>query len=92
MLGESLHAKAAKQLVGLYLALALFVSLRYLLEASGLGLRALRAYYITAVLVAVLALAQYGVALWDLNSVVANFPVHNSTMGATRSLVTGNNA
>lgn len=88
--GESTHHKAVKQIVGLYFSVTVFFSLRYVMEATGAGLKALRAYYVTTFVVAGLSLVQYGVAQWDLQSPFANFSVYNSTLGETRALVVGN--
>ena len=87
--GESLQAKATKQVLGLWFAVGLFLALRYLMETFGLGSRLLRVHFWTTVGVAVLALVQFGIALWDFSSVFAALPVHNSTLGETRQLVTG---
>jgi hypothetical protein len=87
--GESLQAKATKQLIGLWFAVGLFLGLRYLMETFRLGTTVLRVHFWTAVVVAVLALVQYGIALWDFGSGFAALPVRNSTLGETRQLVTG---
>ena len=89
ILGESLQTKAIKQLIGLWFAFGLVLGLRYLLESFQMGSHLLRAHFWTTVAVAVLALLQYLVAVGDLRSVLAVFPVHNSTLGETRMLETG---
>ena len=86
---ESLHRKAVKQLVGLYFAFGLFVALRYLADTFRLGPFLARIHLRTAVILAVLAILQFFVALWDINSSLANFPIHNSTLGEMRRLGTG---
>jgi hypothetical protein len=86
MFGESAHLKSIKQLVGLFFALALFFGLHCVLRWYGLAWHALRSHYWTTVAIALLALAQYAVALADLTSPFANFAVHNSTIGVTRPL------
>lgn len=87
--GESIRAKATKQLIGLWFAFGLFLALRYLLDTFRLGSHVLRAHFWTTVAIAGLALLQYGVALWDLSSPLAAFPVYNSTLGETRVLDSG---
>jgi O-antigen ligase/polysaccharide polymerase Wzy-like membrane protein len=86
ILGESSHAKSIKQLIGLGFGAAVFISLYSLMRWYDLGLTMLRVHYWTTVVVAVLALLQYGVAVLDLASPMANFPVNNSTLGAARPL------
>ena len=87
--GESFHRKALKQLVGLYFAGLFFVSLRYLTETFRLAPLLARTHFWTTAVIALLAILQFFAALWDINSVLANFPVHNSTLGETRRLGTG---
>ena len=84
LLGESTHSKSIKQLIGLGFGLALFLALNCLLSWYGLGLWVLRTHYWTTALFALLALAQYGVAVFDIRSPLANFPVQNSTLGGLR--------
>ncbi len=84
--GESSHAKSIKQLVGLGFGVAVFTSLYCLMRWYGLGLSVLRMHFWTTTAVAVLALIQFGVAVFDINSPLANLPVSNSTLGAARPL------
>lgn len=84
LLGESTHSKSIRQLIGLGFGLALFLALHCLLSWYGLGLSLLRTHYWTTAVFAFLALAQYGVAVFDIRSPLANFPVQNSTLGGLR--------
>jgi len=86
MLGESAHSKSIKQLIGLGFGVTLFLALCCLLSWYGLALSALRTHYWTTVVFAILTLVQYGVALLDVKSPLANFPVQNSTVGGYRPL------
>jgi O-antigen ligase len=86
LLSESSHTKSIKQWIGLGFGSAVFMALYSLLHWYGLGRSMLRTHYWTTVVFAVLALAQYAVALFDLKSPLANFPVQNSTLGAARQL------
>lgn len=86
MRGESAHAKSIKQLVGLGFGLSVFAGLRSLMQWYGLAPRALRVHLWTTAAVATLALIQFGIASWNVDHVLANWPVHNSTLGATRPL------
>lgn len=86
MIGETAHAKSVKQFIGLGFGTAVFTALYFLLRWYGLGLTALRTHYWTTAVFAVLVLAQYAVALVDIDSPLANLPVHNSTLGVTRPL------
>ena len=86
VMGESAHAKSIKQLVGLGFGVSVFMALYCLLRWYRLGLTALRTHYWTTAVFAVLSLVQYAVALIDISSPLANFPVHNSTLGGLRAL------
>jgi hypothetical protein len=86
IMGESAHEKSIKQLIGLVFGLVVFTSLRCVMYWHGLAPVALRAHFWTTAAVAVLALLQYGVASWDLEHALANWPVLNSTFGGTRPL------
>lgn len=86
LLGESSHSKSIKQLIGLGFASTLFLALCCLLSWYGLGLSVLRTHYWTTVVFAILTFVQYGVALLDIKSPLANFPVQNSTLGGFRWL------
>ncbi len=83
---ETSHAKSIKQLIGLGFGVAVFLSLYGLMRWHGLGLAAVRMHYWTTAVIAVLALMQFGVAVFDITSSLANFPVRNSTIGAARPL------
>jgi hypothetical protein len=84
--GESARWKSTKQLIGLGFGTGFFIALYCLLRWYNLGLRALQAHYWTTAGFAVLALLQYGAAVVDMDSSVANFPVRNSTLGELRQL------
>lgn len=84
--GESSHAKPIKQFVGLGFGVAVFISLYSLLRWCGLGQSALRWHFWTTTVVAALAMVQYAIAVVDINSPLANFPVQNSTLGGVRGL------
>jgi hypothetical protein len=83
---ESAHAKSIKQLLGLLFGVGLFVSLSRLACWYGLAPAMVRTHHWTAVVVATLALVQFGIASLSLDAPLANFPVHNSTLGAERPL------
>ena len=86
---ESFHRKAVKQLVGLYFALAFFVALRYIADSFRLAPFLARTHFWMTAVVAACTILQFFVALWDINSELANFPVYNTTLGETRRLGTG---
>jgi O-Antigen ligase len=86
LLGESAHLKSIKQLVGLVFGTSVFIALYSLLRWYDLGMSVLRTHYWTTVAVGLAALMQYGVALVDMTLPLANFPVHNSTLGGARPL------
>ena len=87
----SSHERSAKQLAGLLFALGLFASLRVLFSRFGFAGLALRMHYWMTAGLAILVLAQYAAALWNPNSSLAVFPVHNSTLGEARTLAWGAN-
>lgn len=86
VIGESTHTKSIKQLIGLGFGVGVFFAVLHLMRWYGLGRAAVRTHHWTAVAIALLAFAQYGIALVDISSPWAAFEVHNSTLGATRRL------
>lgn len=84
--GEAAHAKSIKQLIGLCFGVTVFAGMYCITRWYGLGVTAARVHYWTTSIFAALALLQYAVALVDMTSPLANFPVHNTTMGGQRPL------
>lgn len=84
VMGETLHGKAVKQLIGLLFAVLLLAALRYLIVRFNLAESVLKTHQAACAAVAALTLVQYLIAQIDVTSPLAFIPVANKTLGTTR--------